>query len=325
MELQAILDAMAANPELIKGVLPVVVDAQVGKDLIATRAENIYKAKIDDEVKKIHTQYDDDVFEILGKRPGTKDDGTKQKTYDFLKELLTDYKTLLGQKDSLEKDTKVAELKGEIERLKNEGGGKHVQEIFDQAKLDWAEEKRVLEERATTAESTSVNFQKETAIANARRQIKLNPDVSESIQNMVLDTAQTQLISNSELKDGKLIFRDKDGNPILDKTTHEPLDAFGVLSQMDAVKDISLKEKNTPGGGGAATTMKGQIQTTSVEGKDTKKLVLPEGSFKTRTEFLQVAEKALTDSGVTRRDPDGSWDKLKNDAYKEYNVAELPA
>lgn len=321
MELQAILDAMAANPELVKGVLPTVVDSEVGKTLIATRAENLYKSKIDDEVKAIHSQYDDDVFAILGKRPGSKD-GVKQKSYDFIKELLTDYKGLLEQKDSLDKDTKVAALQLEIDKLKTEGGGKHIQEIFDQAKSDWENEKASLIKDRDDAKNMSIDFQKKTAIGNAVRQLKFNPDVSESIRQMVLDNAEQQLISNSEFQDGKLVFRDNEGKPILDKTTHSPLDAFGVISQMQAVKDISLIDDKKPGGGGADVTIKGNIQTTSVEGKDTKSLILPEGSFKTRSEFLNVSEKALIDAGITRRMPE--WDELKNAAYAEYKVAELP-
>lgn len=318
---EQIIEAIQKNPGLIPGILPTVTDSEVGKKLIENKAELIYKEKIGEEVKKIHQQYDDDIHSILGERAGTGDDGQKQKTYEFAKKLYSELKELRGQKDSLSKDARVKELETQIEKLKTEGGGKHIQEVFDQAKQAWETEKQGYLKQITDTKTENEVFQKRTEIKSAVAKLKFNPDTPESIKNMVIANVEDQLIKTSKIENGKLVFVDGEGKPVIDQTTYQPKDAFGMISSLDAIKDITLKEEK--GGGGAKTEIHGSIQTTKVEGKDEKKLILPEGSFKSKMEFINVAEKALLDSGITRKDP--AWDQLKTEAYKEYKVSELPA
>lgn len=318
---EQIIEAITKKPELINGILPTVTNSEVGKTLIENKANLIYQDKIGEEVKRIHQQYDDDIFSTLGERPGTGEDGQKQKTYDYAKKLYTELKELRGQKDSLSKDAKVVELQTKIDQLTKDGGGSHIQSIFDQAKATWETEKQTYLKQINDSKSENETFQKKTEIQNAISRLKFNPDTPESIKKMVISNVENQLVNSSKLENGKLVFLDTEGKPVLDPTTYTPKDAFGMVSSMDAIKDISLKENK--GGGGATTEIHGSIQTTKVEGKDAKKLILPEGSFKTKIEFQSVAEKALIDSGITRRDP--QWDTLKTEAYKEYKVSELPA
>ena len=110
MEVQEIIEAFKANPTLIEGVLPTIVETEIGKTFIENKSKVIYESKIGDEVKKIHDMYDNDIFESLGVRAGTKEDGSKEKTYEFAKKLYGELKDLRGQKDSLSKDAKVKEL-----------------------------------------------------------------------------------------------------------------------------------------------------------------------------------------------------------------------
>jgi len=120
MEVQEIIEAFKANPTLIEGVLPTIVETEIGKTFIENKSKVIYESKIGDEVKKIHDMYDNDIFESLGVRAGTKEDGSKEKTYEFAKKLYGELKDLRGQKDSLSKDAKVKELEGQIELLKKQ-------------------------------------------------------------------------------------------------------------------------------------------------------------------------------------------------------------
>lgn len=319
---EAVVEAIKTNPELVSGILPTIQETDVVKNLINNKAEVIYKDKIGDEVKNIYSQFDNDAFSIIGEKPQVDENGrATQKTYDFFKEKLTELKNLRGQKDSLNKDTKVQELLGQIENLKQEGGAKHVQEVFDAAKQTWETERQDLISKLEQSKGATIDFQKKTAINDAIRQIKFNPDTSESIRKMVIENAERQLISNSKFEDGKLIFTDAEGKPAIDTATYQPKTALQMLTSMDAIKDISLKDGGKKGGG-AKPTITGSIQTTSVEGKDTKKLVLPEGSFKTQEEFVQVSEKALMESGISKRDP--NFDRLQVEAYKELKVADLP-
>jgi hypothetical protein len=321
MEVQEIIEAFKANPTLIEGVLPTIVETEIGKTFIENKSKVIYESKIGDEVKKIHDMYDNDIFESLGVRAGTKEDGSKEKTYEFAKKLYGELKDLRGQKDSLSKDAKVKELEGQIELLKKEGGGQFIQETFEKAKQTWETEKKTYLDQITNSKTENETFQKRTTIQSALQNIKLNPDTPESIRKMVLASAENEMIKNSKFEDGKLVFLDADGKVSID-SSYKPKDAFQVLSTMDAIKDISLKDGKEKSGGGADKTIIGSIQTTTVEGKDTKTLILQEG-IKTKMEFIEVSEKALLASGISKRDP--LWDELKNKAYKELNIGALPA
>ena len=318
---EQIIEAITTKPELVGQILPTLETTDVVKSLITNKADSIYKTKIGEEVSAIYKRLDDDAFEILGERPGNNEDGTKMKTYNFLKNnLYKELKELREQKDSLSKDAKVQELEGKIKELTENGGGKHVQSIFDQAKQNWESEKKQYLKQIQDAASNNETFQKKTAIANALQQIKFNPDVTESIKKMVLNTAENELIKNSKFENNELVFLNADGTPSLN-AEYKPKNALEALTAMEAIKDISLKS-DPKKGGGADPKIVGSIKTVTVEGKDVKSIVLPEGSFKTKTEFNAAITKALLDSGITRRMDD--WDKLSVKAYKEYNVSSLP-
>lgn len=319
---EQIIEAVTAKPELVGEILPTIQENDAIKGLITNKADVIYKEKIGEEVKNIYGQFDNDAFSIIGEKPEVDENGRAvQKTYDFYKQKLAELKELREQKGSLTKDAEVQRLTAEVERLKTEGGAKHVQEVFDTAKQAWETEKTAFQQQLEEARNQGVDFQKKTAISSAVRELKFNPDVPESLRKMAIATAERQLVANSKIEDGKLVFLDENGKVAIDQTKYEPMTAIQMLNQMDAIKDISLKVDD-PKGGGAKPTINGQIQTTTVEGKDTKKLVLPAGSFKTKAEFQEVAEKALLDAGISRRHPD--FTKLKDQAYIELKVSELP-
>lgn len=300
-------------------ILPLITASDTVQQIIGNKADSIFQEKITEEVAKTHKKYDEDMFEILGERPGTNEDGSKMKTYNHIKKLYGELKDLRGQKDSLTKDAEVQRLTGEIERLKTEGGGKQIQEMFDQAKASWTEEKQGLLQKIADASTSNETFKKQTAISGGFNDIKWNPDTPESIKQMVIKQAEAELIKNSEFKDGKLIFLNAEGKPALNDKW-EPKTVSEMLSTMESIKAISLKEAKP--GGNAKPEIKGSIHTANVEGKDTKSLVLQEGSFKSKEEFQKVAQKAMLDSGMTRRDKE--WQPLIDKAYKEYKVAELP-
>lgn len=318
---EQIIEAIKGKPDLVKGILPTIQTSESFTTLLNNRADVLYKEKIGDEVKKIHSQYDKDMFEILGEQPGVNEDGSKQKSYEKLKSLLVDYKSLREKKDSLTKDAELKALQDQIAKLKTEGGAKHVQEVFDQAKATWEQQKSDYESKITDANKANEDFQKKSVIAQALSGIKFNPDVSDTVRNVLVQQEEQRLLQNSKIENGKVIFLDSEGKVAIDPATHSPMDASQMISTSDVIKEISLKSDNNKGGG-AQPEIKGSIVTTTVEGKDTKKLNIPQGSFKSRSEFIEVAEKALLDSGLTRRDPD--WDKLKTAAYKELKVSELP-
>lgn len=316
---EQIIEAITENPELVSAILPTIQTTDAVKNLITAQANSVYQAKIGDEVRSIHEQYDNDLFEVLGERPGQKD-GQKQKTYDKMKEIFGELKDLRGVKDSLSKDAKVVELTSQIEKLKAEGGGSFIKEQFDTAKANWDELESGYKSKIQTLSDSQTSYQKQGPINDALSQIKFTPETPESVKKMVIESARQQLLDSSELRDGALALLGKDGKVLMnaDSALMTPLE---FVMSMDAIKDISLKA-NDKNGGGANTTIEGGIITTSVEGKDVKKLNIPQGSVKSKVQFQKVTEKALTDAGFTVRDKE--WTALKDQAYIEHKVGELP-
>lgn len=318
MELAEITAALDGNQDLLNGVLGHVLDTDKGKEVITNKADVIYKAKINDEVSAIHKKYDDDMQELLGERPGTLDGGAKQKTYDKIKELYGELSDLRKTKDSLTKDAEVQKLNDEIAQLKKDGGGAHWEKTYNTDKEKWLAERETLQTEVKTAKDDATNLRKTADIDKALIGLTFTEEYPESIRNTMIETARTKLLNQSKIDGDKIVYLDEKGNAITGKD-FAPMGAGELLGTH--LKDILKKENNT-GGGGAPETVKGSIATTSIDGKDVKKLNLQEGSFKTRMEFGTMAEEALLKSGVTRNDND--WDKLKNEAYDRYNVSELP-
>lgn len=320
MEVQAIIDAIKENPSLVDGVLPTIQESDKFKTLLENKSKAMFDENISTHVAGIYKKDDDQIFDILGIKPKVKDDGTKQKTNELKKELFEELKQLKSQKDSLSKDAKVIELQAQIDKLKEEGGGKHIQEVFDGAKQAWESKENEYKTTIQNLQGETIDFQKRSQINEAVKGLKLDPNIPESIRNMAIQNAENELMQNSEIKDGKLIFLNAEGKPAINQVTFEPMNASDMLAGVAAIKDISLKDANQKGGG-ADPKIDGSVKTIKVEGKDVEKLNVPAG-YKTRLEFIQLAEKAMLDSGITKRDP--RWDKLKNDAYKELKIQDLP-
>ena len=211
-------------------------------------------------------------------------------------------------------------LKSEVERVKNEGGGSHVQNIFDTAKRDWATEKELLTGRATTAEKASVDYKKTSEIDQALNQLKFDPTVSESVKKMILSNVKESLIKNSKFEQGKLIFLKDDGTPSLNDQ-YGLMTASEMIGSIETIKDITLSGDKRKGGG-ADTVITGSVKTTSVEGKNTKTLILPTELITSKTLFADYADKALVASGIKRSDPE--WLTLRSEAHTRLNVGSLP-
>lgn len=322
MEAKEITTAIETNPELLKelvpDLMPKILETDKGKEIITNRAESIYQEKITGEVSKIHSQYDSDMETILGEKPSTLEDGTKEKTYDKIKGLYTELKTLREQKESLSKDNAIKALNDQIEELKKNGGGSHWEKTFNTEKEKWTTERNSLNERLKNAETQQTVFQKKTDIESALRGFKWREDVPESARKALINVAVDQMVKQSKIENGRVIYLDDNGAQIND-VEYKAESAKGVL--MRSLKDI-IHNENRGGGGGAPTILNGSLEKSTIDGIEVQKLILNDKLFSTKTEFLKVAEKALLESGIGRHDSE--WDQIKNDAYKRYNVEKMP-
>lgn len=322
MDVQAIIEAIKENPSIVEGIFPTVVESEFGKSSISNRVEAEYKSKIGEEVSKLHSRYDEDAFSILGEKPKENEDGSKEKTYDFIKRKLSDLKRLSEMEKSLSTDEMIKKLTADLEKAKTEGGGKQIQAEYEEAKRLWEGQKQEYEGRISTMISSATEGVIKTEIANGLTGLKFNADVPESVRGIVLRNAEAEILKNAKIDETtkKVVFYGEDGKPLLNSTTYAPKTAAEVLAEMPSIKDIILKDAKS--GGGASEKLDGNIKTITVDGKTEEVLEIPAGSFTTQLEFIAEAEKALLASGITRKNP--KWDELKNKAYRELNVSSLP-
>lgn len=315
---EAITAALTEKPELVNDLAPVLLETDKIKEVIGNKAEAIYKEKITGEVSQIHSQYDKDMEEILGEKPGQLEDGSKQKTYDKIKGLYSELKDLRGQKDSLSKDAEVARLKTEINDLKTNGPGAHWEETFKKEREKWLEEKNSLNSRLSELSTNMVDSKKRTDIEAGLRGFKFKSEVPETARQALIDLAINKMVKNSKVEEGKVIYLDDSGAQINDNE-YKPESAKGILSNL--LKEI-IQTKDQGGGGGAPTKVVGSIESVTVEGTNTQRLALNPTDFKTKSDFVNKAEEALLASGIARGSDD--WDKLKNEAYQRYGVQNMP-
>jgi len=319
---EQIQEEIKTNPDFVNTLADKLSDNLLSTDKFKTVIENkattIYQEKIGEEVSKIHKQYDEDAFSIIGERPGVLEGGKKQKTYDFLKDKLKELADLRKQKDSLTKDAKVKELEAQIETLKAEGGGKHWEQTFETEKAKWLKEREELETKAKEASEGLLKYQKEMDIQSGLANIQLDETIPEMARKALIDNVKNQLIQRSKIVDGKVVYLDEKG-AIIQNKEYAPASAGEILQTQ--LKDV-LKKDGNQGGGGADPDLTGKINVTNKDGKNVKRLNLPIATIKTKSDFVETVEETLLKSGVVRGSDD--WKELYNEAYERYQVDKMP-
>lgn len=318
MEIQAIIDAVTASPELLVGVTNHVIGTEKGTEIITNKANQLYETKIGDELKGIYDRFDQDAFEIIGEKPDVDENGRAvQKTYDFYKVKMQELKDLRAQKSSLTTDAEIKRLTKELETARANGGGAHWEKTFNTAKADWETKEADYKTQLSTLSTSIHTSQVESDINAGRAGIKFNPDIPKSAIDAIYSSVKTQLISSSKKDGDKIVYLDANGAAILNKE-FAPASAADILKER--MKDVILKD-NVPGGG-AQDVIVGSIKTTKVEGKDDQQnLVLESSLFKTRIDVMTAASKALQAEGIAKSDP--RYQMLLDGAMKEYGK-ELP-
>lgn len=317
---QQIADAIKENPNLVTEVMPTLQENEIVKTYVENKANETFETKIGAKVKEIHDKYDETIFNVLGERPGQSEDGSKQKTYDFLTTKLTDLKGFNEKKELIDKDSVVLDLKGQIETLKKSGGGafaekllKETQDEFTKAKENWQTK---FDNQAKETENLRKGYVVKTALAG----LKINEEMPESVRKLILGSAESDLMAASKFEGDTLVFLNPDGTVKKNNSTLAPMTAQEVLAGMEALKSIIKTDGGQKGGG--AKPKVGKIEKKNVEGKDVERIELAAGSFKTQVEFIKIIEQSLQEAGVTVTDP--RFTALKNKAFKEYDVAKLP-
>lgn len=206
--------------------------------------ENHLEAEIDKKIKvdigKVHQRYEDDIFQITGLR---KKDG--QKAYNFMKEVLDDFKTKAKSNPELQQEIETLKekikngLNGEgVELLKKEI--EKLEHQFQEGKETWDTEKKDL---LTAQQDALLGNEMDKAIIG----FKFLESIPESVRNVMIEKVKTNLIPTAKMVENKLIFVDKEGLTLRNPSTMNPFTVKEMLQ--DQLKVIIGEERNIEGPG----------------------------------------------------------------------------
>ena len=307
---------MLNQSESLKGLT----DAQ--KLAITTLSSNDEATVIGTKIGALHGQYDADILSISGI---SKTDG--EKSYDYLKRVLGEYKTKLDGTKTLSaqletQKKKVTELEtklaagGSDEAVKQQlKDARHqVTQLQTQLTAKTGELDRAKKDYEQKEKDLQVGF----AFTNATAGIKFKADVSEPVKKILLAAAKDEILAKGTpdfVDDGnggkKLVLRDAAGN-----TLNNPKNNLNPYTIEELVMETSLKDvidtgKQQPGGG-TGPTKPNKHQTVNLD----------LSTAKTQQEADVQIENYLLSTGLTRDNVEFGNKALE--IRNENNVSDLP-
>jgi len=310
---------MALTPELIKAneSLASLSDDQIAA--ISTLSVNDENKVIGEKIGEVHGKYDQDIEEITGQK---KPDGVK--TYDFVKQVLGEFKTKATSAPELQKQidtykTKVADLEKQItegkgneaiaQKLRDaEGKLSQLQTQYETDKQTWEKEKGTYAEKITGLQVTT-QFEKASA------GLKFKVGYPESVQKTLLDTSQANILAKYKPDwveaDGKkvMVFRDDKGeiarnkNNQLNPYTAEELMKENLKEVLDLGKKTTGTGTKNPAGGDTDT-----VDVVDIAGAKTQieadelivKHLMQIGETRGSASFAEKQKKLREDNGVNK-------------------------
>lgn len=301
--------------------LSTLTDAQ--KAAITEISKNDEATVIGTKIGALHGQYDADILNVSGI---AKAEG--EKSYDYLKRVLGDYKTKLDGTKTLSaqleaQKNKVTELEAKLaaggsdEALKQQlKDARHqVTQLQTQLTAKTGELDNAKKEYEQKEKDLQVGF----AFTNATAGIKFKADVSEPVKKILLAAAKDEILAKGTpdfIDDGnggkKLVLRDAAGN-----TLNNPKNNLNPYTIEELVMETSLKDvidtgRQQPGGG--------TVPPVKPNGGSGTTLDL--SGVKTQLEADTQIEKYLLSTGLTRDNAEFGNKVLE--IRNENNVSELP-
>lgn len=307
---------MLNQSESLKGLT----DAQ--KLAITTLSSNDEATVIGTKIGALHGQYDADILSISGI---SKADG--EKTYDYLKRVLGDYKTKLDGTKTLSaqleaQKKKVTELEA---KLAAGGSDEAVKQQLKDARHQVTQLQTQLTAKTEELDNAKKDYEKKEkdlqvgfAFTNATAGIKFKADVSEPVRKILLAAAKDEILAKGTpdfVDDGKggkkLVLRDAAGN-----TLNNPKNNLNPYTIEELVMETSLKDvidtgKQQSGGG-----------TKPNPSSDHRTFNLDLSTAKTQQEADIQIENYLLSTGLTRDNVEFGNKALE--IRNENNVSNLP-
>lgn len=301
------------------GLLAGLTDDQL--NAIATMSQNDENTVIGAKIGALHGQYDTDILGITGI---TKGQG--EKSYDYLKRVLNDYKTQLTSTATIQ--AQLANANTQIENLKQklaEGSGDETlkQQLRDAKKLA-SDLQTQLTQSATDLAKQKEAYEKQikdiyvdNAFNEAISGLKFKSGITEGIKSVLLKAAKAEILAKGtpDFVDNNgnkvLVYRDAAGNVINNPANNlNPFTTQELLMQT-SIKDVIDNGISQLGGG-----------TKPITRHDTQVTVLDLSGAKTQVDADKIIESYLLGNGLTRDSAEFASQSMQ--LRTENKVNELP-
>ena len=228
---------------------------------------------IGDEISKVHSRYDDDLFQITGLRKEP-----SEKTYDFNKRIVNDLKTKAESAEGLEQ--KIEDLKGKSpdETLKRENA-----DLLKQYNDLKTEHDDKVGEMQSKFKGTQIMGRLDAAMQG----LKFKDSIPDTVRSTVINAAKVKLSESADMNEDILVFRDKEG--IILKNRENSLEPYTAEEMIKTeLKDILDTGRKIEG-----TGVKPKVE--EKNGKKTIIMAIPD-SVKSTTDL----HEHLVKEGLTR-------------------------
>lgn len=298
-------------------------DVQV--NAIAEMSRNDENTVIGTKIGALHGQYDTDIFSITGIK---KNDG--EKSYDYAKRVLNEYKTKAGSTQDLQQkldaaNKKVTDLEKKIES--GEGDAALRQQLKD-TKAQVSQLQSQLQTKETEfntkkkeLEDNIKNVHIDYAFQAAVSGLKFKSGITGNVQNVLLKSAKAEVLTKGTpdfIDDGqggkKLVLRGQDGNIL-----NNPKNNLNPYTLQELILETSLKDVIDTGRqqiGGGTGGQGGQ------GGQGGSGVTLDLSSVKSQVEADKAIETYLLHTGLTRDSQEFADKSLE--IRNDNNISQLP-
>lgn len=289
---------------------------------ITEMSRNDENTVIGTRIGALHGQYDADIFSITNIK---KNDG--EKSYDYAKRILNEYKTKAESTASLQgklnaANAKITELNQKIANGEgDEALRQQLKDTKDQVKqlqgqltstaAEFAREKAEFE---TKLKNTHIDYAFNDAISN----IKFKAGIPTSIHKVLIQTAKDEVLAKGTpefIEDGKggqvLVLRDANGVILNNPSNNLNPYTLKELVLQSSLKDVIEVEKQVTGGG-----------TEPFKPKPTGSGTLDLSGVKTQVDAQKVIDAHLLANGLTRDSKEFADQSLQ--LFNENELSKLP-
>lgn len=267
------------------------------KEYLTNHQKQIEEQVIPGKISELHNRYDEDVFSVTGLKKGT-----TEKTYDFIKRVLGDFKTKAEKAEAF--TSEIATLK---QQIKDGTADKQTLADLEAVRKAYKDLETNKDNELKKVKGEFEQYKIKSEILSARQGMNFKKGIPDVAVNALVDQAISKLATMASYQDGKLVFV-KDGTVM--RNAHNALNPYTAAELLkEELKDVIDSGQNKPGG----PDLSKEVGKEYKDGKLTKIAIIVPDTVKTKEDL----SKHLVSIGLLR----GTEEYML--AYKEYS-ASLP-